>query len=157
MRFENLIIENFRAIEHVAVDATNNSMIVIAGPNGCGKSCILDAIRFIKSAYGGYEENEWQLWFNEFQISRDLGEMKNILRNKQFPARISLTMKLHQKEKLHLHEHGDQMMEEIAWNQLYPGSNYSRWKQRIRIEGEQNPSLLAQKGSGEEVSTGIFS
>ena len=59
MRFENITIENFRAIKHVDIDAANGSMIVIAGPNGCGKSCIFDAIRFVKSAYGGYEDNEW--------------------------------------------------------------------------------------------------
>ena len=144
MRFENVTIKNFRAIEHVAIDAANGSMIVIAGPNGCGKSCILDAIRFVKSAYGGYEDNEWEHWLNEFQISRDPGEMKSILRNKQMPAQINVTLKLHDKEKLHLHEHGDRFMEEIAWNQLYPGSKYKLWQQRVRIEGEQNPALMNQ-------------
>ena len=144
MRFENVTIKNFRAIEHVDIDAANGSMIVIAGPNGCGKSCILDAIRFVKSAYGGYEDNEWEHWLNEFQISRDPGEMKSILRNKQMPAQINVTLKLHDREKLHLHEHGDRFMEEIAWNQLYPGSKYRLWQQRVRIEGEQNPALMNQ-------------
>ena len=108
MRFEKISIENFRAIEHVAIDAANGSMIVIAGPNGCGKSCIFDAIRFAKSAYGGYEDNEWDHWFNEFQISRDPGEMKGILRNKQMPARISVALTLHEGEKLYLYENGNQ-------------------------------------------------
>ena len=78
MRIEEITIENFRALEHVSIDASDGSMIVIAGPNGCGKSCIFDAMRFVKSAYGGYEDNEWDHWFNEFQISRDPGEMKYI-------------------------------------------------------------------------------
>ena len=144
MRFENITIKNFRAIEHVAIDAANGSMIVVAGPNGCGKSCILDAIRFVKSAYGGYEDNEWEHWLNEFQISRDPSEMKSILRNKQMPAHINVTLTLHDREKLHLHEHSDRFMEEFAWNQLYPGSKYRLWQQRVRIEGEQNPALLDQ-------------
>ena len=156
MRFEKITIENFRAIEHVAIDATNGSMIVIAGPNGCGKSCIFDAIRFVKSAYGGYEDNEWDHWFNEFQISRDPGEMRNILRNKQIPARIRVTVRLHDKEKLHLHENGDQIMEKVVWNQLYPGSNYIHWKQRVRIAGEQNPTLKNQMAQVEQL-TNAFS
>ena len=66
MRIENLKIENFRA-KKVWID-TRSTMIVIAGPNGCGKSCVLDGIRFIKSAYGGYGPNEWDQWLGEFQI-----------------------------------------------------------------------------------------
>ena len=152
MRFENITIKNFRAIEHVAIDAANGSMIVIAGPNGCGKSCILDAIRFVKSAYGGYEDNEWEHWLNEFQISRDPGEMKSILRNKRMPAHINVTLKLHDREKLHLHEHSDRFMEEIAWNQLYPGSKYRLWQQRVRIEGDQNPALQNQLAQVEKLT-----
>ena len=156
MRFEKISIENFRAIEHVAIDATNGSMIVIAGPNGCGKSCIFDAIRFAKSAYGGYEDNEWDHWFNEFQISRDPGEMKGILRDKRMPARISVTLTLHEREKLYLYENGNQLVEEIAWNQLYPGSNYRHWRKRIRIQGEQNRAILDQIAQVQQLTNALF-
>ena len=155
MRIEEITIKNFRALEHVSIDASNGSMIVIAGPNGCGKSCIFDAMRFVKSAYGGYEDNEWDHWFNEFQISRDPGEMKYILRDKLRPARISITLSLHDKEKLHLHERGDQIMEEIAWTQLYPGSNYRNWRQRIRIAGTQDATLRNQMAQVEKL-TAVF-
>ena len=157
MRFENISIQNFRAIENVSIDAASGSMIVIAGPNGCGKSCIFDAIRFVKSAYGGYEDNEWDHWFSEFQISRDPGEMQNILHSKQMPAKISVTLKLHDKEKLHLHEYGDQIMEEIAWNHLYPGNNYRSWRQRIRIKGEQNSTIRDQVAQVEKVAQAFSS
>lgn len=153
MRFEKITIENFRAIERVAIDATHGSMIVIAGPNGCGKSCIFDAIRFVKSAYGGYEDNEWDYWFSEFQIGRDPGEMRSILRNKHKPARIGVTVKLHDKEKLHLHENDDQIMEELAWKHLYPGGNYRHWKQRTRIESEQDPILRKQMAQIEQLTS----
>lgn len=153
MRFEKISVENFRAIEHVDIDATNGSMIVIAGPNGCGKSCIFDAIRFVKSVYGGYEDNEWDHWFNEFQLSRDPGELRYILRNKQLPARISVALKLHDRGKLHLHVHGKQLMEEIAWNQLYPGSNYRNWRQRIRISGGQDTTLKNQVAQVEQLTS----
>lgn len=155
MRFERITVDNFRAIEHVSIDASRSSMIVIAGPNGCGKSCIFDAIRFVKSAYGGYDANEWDNWFNEFQISRDPAEMRKILHNKEKPARIRVLLKLHDREKLHLHEHPHEILEEIAWNQLYPGGNFRAWRQRIRIAGHQDPVLRNQLAQVEQLVEGF--
>ena len=53
MKIVNLLVENFRAINRVELSDLQD-MVVIAGPNGCGKSCILDSIRLFKSVYGGY-------------------------------------------------------------------------------------------------------
>ena len=144
MRFEQLEIHNFRAIEHVKVEASSASMVVIAGPNGCGKSCVFDAIRFLKSAYGGYDANEWDNWLNEFQISRDPAEMRKILRTKQQPARISVVLRLHEKEKLYLRSNGTEIIEKIALEQLYPGTDHRLWQQRIRVHGDQNNTALRQ-------------
>ena len=53
MHLEHLEVSNFRALDSATLpDLPAN--IVIAGPNGCGKSTIFDAIRLWKSAYGGY-------------------------------------------------------------------------------------------------------
>ena len=59
-------------------------MVVVAGPNGCGKSCLFDAIRFLKSAYGGYQPGEWQQWFSEFQINIQAkrGDLRKLFYNK---------------------------------------------------------------------------
>ena len=143
MKIEELEIENFRAIEKVSID-TRSTMIVIAGPNGCGKSCVLDGIRFIKSAYGGYGPNEWDQWLGEFQINRaqDPWEMRKILRDKDKSARIAITLKLHPKEQLYLQENAHELAEEIALTQIYPGFSYPNWRQRIRISGQQKQDFL---------------
>ena len=68
MKIETLKISNVRGIKEVTLDSLG-SMVIIAGQNGSGKSCIFDAIRLLKSVYGGYQANEWQQWMGEFQIS----------------------------------------------------------------------------------------
>ena len=67
MRIRRLKITNFKAITYIDL-AGLKDVVVVAGPNGCGKSCIFDAIRLLKSAYGGYRANEVETWFGEFQI-----------------------------------------------------------------------------------------
>jgi AAA15 family ATPase/GTPase len=52
VRFASVSIENFRAISNVEITGLED-VVVIAGPNGCGKSCVLGAIRLLKSVYGG--------------------------------------------------------------------------------------------------------
>jgi len=68
MRLRAVHIENFRGIEYFEVTDLSD-LVVIAGPNGCGKTAVLDGIRLLKSAYGSYSLNEWQKWFGEFQIN----------------------------------------------------------------------------------------
>lgn len=79
MHIKSLQIRNFRAIEYAELKDLPNT-VVIAGPNGCGKSCIFDALRLWKSAIGGYNEDEWQHWFNEFQISIDISDPTQLAR-----------------------------------------------------------------------------
>ena len=52
-------ITNFTGICEVSLNNLGE-MIIIAGQNGSGKSCVFDAIRLLKSVYGGYQANEWQ-------------------------------------------------------------------------------------------------
>lgn len=57
MKIRRLAIENFRAIESLTLEAPGET-VVIAGPNGSGKTQIYHAIRLLKSMYGGHQANE---------------------------------------------------------------------------------------------------
>ena len=65
VKFDSLKITNLRAIRRFEINNLG-SFVVVAGQNGSGKSCVFDAIRLLKSVYGGYSANEYHQWFGEF-------------------------------------------------------------------------------------------
>ena len=121
MKIVNIRVANFRAINYIQL-VDLKDMIVIAGPNGCGKSCILDAIRLFKSVYGGYQPNEWQQWMNEFQINvRNPQRMISLLRNRTRPTVIEAEVELAEDERQYIRDHLDIMLDELAWKTAVPG------------------------------------
>ena len=46
-RLEKLVIHNFKLFTHVEVDARGDSLIMLDGPNGYGKTSIFDAIEYL--------------------------------------------------------------------------------------------------------------
>lgn len=88
MKFCALEIKNFRAITHLKLSDLSD-VIVIAGPNGCGKSQIFHAIRLLKSVYGGYQPDEWRQWFNEFQVNLEQNPQNGLglFHNRESPFR----------------------------------------------------------------------
>ena len=120
MKIVNLVVENFRAINRVELTDLKD-MIVVAGPNGCGKSCVLDAIRLFKSVYGGYQPNEWHQWMSEFQINiRNLQRMASLLRDPSRPSIIEAHVELADEERRFIEANLRPMLDELAWRTVVP-------------------------------------
>jgi energy-coupling factor transporter ATP-binding protein EcfA2 len=121
MKIESLQISNFRGITNVNLEALG-SMVIIAGQNGSGKSCIFDAIRLLKSVYGGYQANEWHHWMGEFQISltnksSDFAPMLNDLSKE---LRITCNFRLAPEEREYIQSHADELLRETIWRTILP-------------------------------------
>lgn len=118
MRFKGVEISNFKALNSVSLDALTD-FILIAGPNGCGKSCILDAIRLLKSAYGGYQPHEWQQWFGEFQLDVSKPEeLRKLARDSTKPVLIAAQVELLQAEATYIEHHLEDLITPIVWRNV---------------------------------------
>ncbi|QTT89811.1 AAA family ATPase [Pseudomonas chlororaphis] len=121
MKIESLFIENFRGISKVEAKDLGDT-IIIAGQNGSGKSCIFDAIRLLKSIYGGYQQNEWQHFFGEFAIqlhgsSKDLAGLFN---DATKSLKIICKFKLRDTEKSYISQNLAQLLEQTIWQTSLP-------------------------------------
>lgn len=121
MKIRSLNIENFRGISHVALENLQD-MVVIAGPNGCGKSCLLDAIRLLKSVYGGYQPNEVHQWLGEFQLNftQDQEAFSSLKQDRDRALIISASFELQDDERRYLQLHAEQLVRETVWRLLAP-------------------------------------
>jgi ABC-type nitrate/sulfonate/bicarbonate transport system ATPase subunit len=120
VRIGALQIRNFKALTRLELPELGDA-VVLAGPNGCGKSCVLDAIRLLKSAYGGYQQNEWHQWFGEFAINFQVPEQ--VLRVFQDPARpleIVADFSFAEREKEYLRQNAAELLRGAAWRELVP-------------------------------------
>ena len=142
MKIVSLFVENFRAINQVELSELQD-MVVIAGPNGCGKSCILDSIRLFKSVYGGYQPNEWQQWLGEFQINfqRNSQQMASLLRNRSRPSVIQAGIELAAEEANFIKQEIGPMLEDLVWKTVVPGLQ-DPW---MRARGALAAELRAHK------------
>ena len=142
MRLRAVHIENFRGIEFFEVTDLRD-LVVIAGPNGCGKTAVLDSVRLLKSFYGGYSLNEWQMWFGEFQIDTSRPEgMLRLFRDRGRPLQVTAEIELSDTDRAYLQENSEDLLRAIAW-QARLGRNMARWRQAV--------SSMEMNQYGEEV------
>jgi predicted ATPase len=124
MKISALRIINFKAIRNF--EMTNlGDVVVVAGPNGCGKSCILDAIRFLKSAYAGYrQQNEWHNFFNEFQLNmQNVDEVYRLFFDRRKPVTISAQFVLSDDEKKYIEKNAKELISRNLSAQAFGAGN----------------------------------
>ena len=104
MKIRALRVENFKGIQRVDMRDLGD-VITVAGRNGCGKTCLLEAIRLLKTQYGHYNENENRAWWDEKQI--DVGQpgwARKVLRDKKRGMTIEGEIELAPQEKDYVRE-----------------------------------------------------
>lgn len=121
MKIKSLSIENFRGISKVEIDNLGDT-IIIAGQNGSGKSCIFDAIRLLKSCYGGYQQNEWQHFFGEFAIQLHGGSrnLNGLFNDASKSLKIKCEFLLRDNEKKYISQNAASLLEQTIWQTLLP-------------------------------------
>ena len=121
MHIESLFVSNFRGIKEVSLSKLE-SMVIIAGQNGSGKSCIFDAVRLLKSVYGGYQANEWQQWMGEFQIpiANRAGDFTPLLNDPTKELTITASFRLAAEERTYLQTHAIELLKEKIWRTILP-------------------------------------
>jgi predicted ATP-dependent endonuclease of OLD family len=126
MRFRSLRVANLRAVR--LFDAEDlNDFIVVAGQNGSGKSCVFDAIRLLKSVYGGYSANEYMQWFGEFAIDlQDRDALRRMFRDPAEPVHISGTLEFTESECQYMIEQGSELLWPLAWERV-TGQRMDHW------------------------------
>ena len=151
MKIKSLTIRNFRGISNLETGLLGDT-IIIAGQNGSGKSCIFDAIRLLKSVYGGYQQNEWQHFFAEFQIQLHGGSknLKGLFNDSSKPVDISIEFQIRDREKAYLNQNAAALLEETIWQTLLPeafqygGYNKALFSNQFR---ERQPEVTARVNS----------
>ena len=145
MRFVSLSVTNFRAITHLELRALEDT-VLIAGPNGCGKSCIFDAIKMLKSGYGGYQPNEWQTWMSEFQIdlNRKGKDLSVLLQDKSAPLLVRAEIAVTESEKKYLIANAEDLLRERAWDEVAPSHGRRAILSVAASERVHNPVVEAK-------------
>lgn len=121
MKIDHLKVSNFRGIREVEMYDLG-TMVIVAGQNGSGKSCIFDAIRLLKSVYGGYQQNEWQQWLGEFQIqiTNRASDFASMFNDASKPLSIVCGFKLSAEERSYIQANASDLLTEATWRMLIP-------------------------------------
>lgn len=121
MRIDSVEIKNFRGIRAVTLQNLTD-MVVVSGANGSGKSAIFDAIRLLKSVYGGYQQNEWHHWMGEFQVNftNKPESFLNLFQDKTSRLSIKCEFRLHPDERAYLRDRAEELVRQSVWRVVAP-------------------------------------
>lgn len=151
MKILNLEILNFRGITKVSLQNLGD-MVVIAGQNGSGKSCIFDAIRLLKSIYGGYQINEWHQWMGEFQItpSNKPNDLISLFNDPKQNFSITCEFTITEPEKEYILQNAEQLLREKLLNsynasQQYEYANDTAPHYRVYEQGPETQKNYTKK------------
>ena len=137
MKIRRLLIQNFKGIQKVHMTDLED-VVTIAGKNGCGKTCLLEGIRLLKSQYGHYNENENRAWWEEKQVNlNEPGAPRKVLRNKRQGAVVEVEIELTAGEKDYVREDPNHLTEIMAIRTIAPGIE-SQIEYRLRNWSLQN-------------------
>lgn len=114
MRFRNIRVENFRGIKSLFLENLKDT-VVIAGPNGCGKSSLLEAIRLWKISYGAYHRNEMNAWKGELGLGNNNKNLDRVLQDATKPLLIEIELSLSDKEKIVLNENAERYLRKLEF------------------------------------------
>ena len=137
MKIRRLLIENLKGIQRVHMTDLEE-VITIAGKNGCGKTCLLEGIRLLKSQYGHYNENENRAWWDEKQVDlQQPGAPRKVLRNGGRRAVVEAEIELTRGEKEYVRQDPEHLTEVMAIRTIAPGIE-NQIEYRLRTWSLQN-------------------
>lgn len=126
MRFCSLRVANLRAVRLFEISNLQD-FVVVAGPNGCGKSCVFDGMRLLKSVYGGYSQNEYMQWFGEFEINlNDRRGLSRMFRDPTQPVEISAVIEFSESERAFMEANTADLLWPLAWQRI-TGQAIDHW------------------------------
>ncbi len=137
MKITQLEISNFRGIKYAKLENLQ-SLVVIAGQNGVGKSCIFEAIKFFKSVFSEQQQNEIQNFFGEYQINHGntISNIYKLFNDANKPFSVGLHVKLSNEEINYLIYNLENIFEIYYANKMIPGC--------FNINGNFNINHLGQ-------------
>jgi predicted ATPase len=94
LRIESLEVQNFKVLRHLKLDDLPN-LVVIAGPNGSGKTSLFDAIRVFKEAIATYSlQTRGAIYINQL-----LQQVGPVVRAGKSTATITVSIRVSEAER----------------------------------------------------------